>query len=155
MTLMNPLLLQTGIVNAGNIFNALKTKLQVEGVKDWSKYITKPQGAETVYTPEQLANATLAGVDIKLSPMQDLQGFIDFFNEIVDNDELLGMFNEQQTIKLAIKAQEAQAMLQAVQQQAAQQANAQQMQINASGGGAPSAQGAGMAQATGAVNDGT
>lgn len=154
MTIMNPLLLQTGIVTPLNVFNALRNKLQIEGIKDWAKYITKPMGQETVYTPEQLANATLAGVDIKLSPQQDLQGFIDYFNEIVKHDELLGQFKEPQIIKLAVKAREAEGLLQAVQQQAAQQANMQQMQMNAAGGGAPTPQGAGMAQSQGMTNDG-
>lgn len=154
MTVMNPLLLQTGIVTPLNVFNALRNKLQIEGIKDWAKYITKPMGQETVYTPEQLANATLAGVDIKLSPQQDLQGFIDYFNEIVKHDELLGQFKEPQIIKLAVKAREAEGLLQAVQQQAAQQANMQQMQMNAAGGGAPTPQGAGMAQSQGMTNDG-
>lgn len=145
MTIANPLFLQMGIVTAANIFQALKTKMQVEGVRDWARYITKPTGQEVVYTPEQIANAALAGVNIPLNPMQDLQGFIDYFNTIINTDELLGQFSEQQTIQLARKAQEAEAMLAAIQQQAAQQANAQQMSMNASMASAPSPQSAGMA----------
>lgn len=154
-TIMNPLLLQLGIVTPSNVYEALKNKMKVEGTKEFSRYIQKPEQAEVIHTPEEIANATLAGVEIKLSPRQDLQGFIDFFNEIVDNDSLLGQFSEEQTIKLAIKAQEASAMLEAVQQQAAQQANLTQMQSNASLAGAPSPQGAGAGQAVGAsTNDG-
>jgi hypothetical protein len=154
-TIANPLFMQLGVVNPGHIFEALKNKFKVEGIKEWSRYISKPEGAEVVHTPMEIANATLAGVDIKLSPRQDLQGFVDFFNEIVDNDELLGQFNEEQTIKLARKAQEAQQMIEAVAQQAAQQANMQQMAMNASMASAPSPQGAGAGQAMGAsANDG-
>jgi hypothetical protein len=154
-TIANPLFMQLGVVNPGHIFEALKNKFKVEGIKEWSRYISKPEGAEVVHTPMEIANATLAGVNIKLSPRQDLQGFVDFFNEIVDNDELLGQFNEEQTIKLARKAQEAQQMIEAVAQQAAQQANAQQMSMNASMASAPSPQGAGAGQAVGATaNDG-
>jgi hypothetical protein len=129
--LMNPLLMQLGVVGPVNLYNALKTKFQVEGVKDFSKYITKPQGQMRVYSPEEIANATLSGVDIKLGPEQDLQGFLDFFQHIYDHDELLGQFNEQQTVALAKKAQEAQAMLDASQAQAGQAANAAQIQQNA------------------------
>jgi hypothetical protein len=154
MSIMNPLLLQMGIVSAGNIYEAMKNKLKIEGVKDWARFITKPQGHEVVYTPEQLANAILAGIPVRLTPQQDLQGFIDFFNEIVAKDELLGQFSTEQTVKLAQAAQEAQGMIEAMAAQQAQQANAQQMAMNASGGGAPSMAGAGMAQGAGMVNDG-
>lgn len=154
-TIMNPLLFQLGIVSPIEAYNALKTKLQVEGVRDFSRYIRKPQGQMRVYTPQEIANSILAGVDVKLGPEQDLQGFLEYFNYIVDHDELLGQFNEDQTITLAKKAQEAQAMLEAVQQQQAQLANAQQMQTNAGMASAPSPQGAGQAVGTGAVgNDG-
>jgi hypothetical protein len=52
----------------------------------------------------------------------------------MDHDEILGQFNEAQTVSLAKKASEAQAMLQAAQAQQAQVANAQQMQMNAAMG---------------------
>lgn len=146
-TVMNPLLIQLGIVGPIEIFNALKDKFKIEGVKDFSKYARKPVGQQRIYTPEEIANGTLAGIDIKLGPEQDLQGFIDFFNHVVDHDELLGQFNEQQTIALARKAQEAAAMMEAVQQQQAQQANQQQMLTNASMASAPTAQGAGASSA--------
>jgi hypothetical protein len=147
MTIANPLLMQMGIVTPANLFNALKTKLQVEGVRDWARYITKPTGFETIYTPEQIANAALAGVEIKLTPQQDLQGFLDYFNNIINTDELLGQFSEQQTVQLALKAREAESLLSALQQQAAQQANAQQMSMNASMASSPTPGNAGMAQA--------
>lgn len=154
MSIMSPLLLQMGIVSAGNVYEAMKNKLKIEGVKDWARFITKPQGHEIVYTPEQLANAILAGIPVRLTPQQDLQGFIDFFNEIVAKDELLGQFSTEQTVKLAQAAQEAQGMLEAMAAQQAQQANLTQMQANASMAGAPSPQGAGMGAAMGVANDG-
>ena len=142
-TVMNPLLLQLQVVTPMEVYNALKDKMKAEGIKDFSKYIRKPQGSARVYTPEEIANGTLAGIDMKLGPEQDLQSFVDYFNYIVDHDEILGQFSESQTIMLAKKAQEAAQMLQAVQQQQAQQANSQQMAINASAASSPTSQGAG------------
>lgn len=145
-SIANPFFIQMGIVGPANIYNALKTKLVVEGVKDFSRYITKPTGALRIYTPEELANATLAGVELPLGPEQDLQGFITYVQYIIDHDELLGQFNQDQAVALARKAQEAQAMLEASQAQAAQVANAQQIATNSSMA-TPSPQGAGQAQA--------
>jgi hypothetical protein len=145
-TIANPFFIQLGIVTPQNIFQAMKTKLQVDGIRDWARYITKPVNQMLVYTPEELANAVLHGIPLKLGPEQDLQGFLDFFNNIVDHDELLGQFSVEQTVALARKAQEAQAMLEAMQAQQAQVANASQMQANASMA-TPTPQGAGSAAA--------
>jgi hypothetical protein len=85
-------------------------------------------------------------VNIQLSPEQDLQGFIDYWQYIEANDELLGQFSEQQTIQLFQKVQEAQAMMQAIQAQQAQVANQQQVTMNAAMA-QPTPQGAGAAAA--------
>lgn len=136
-TIANPFFIQIGIVGPNNIFNALKHKFMVEGVRDWTKFINKPKGAMRIYSPEEIANSVLAGVDIQLGPEQDLQGFLDYFEYILKHDEILGQFNEQQTVLLAQKAQQAQQMMQAMQAQAAQAANAQQMQVNSAMAQAP------------------
>ena len=48
--------------------------------------------------------------------------FIAYVSHIFEHDELLGQFNEQQTVALAKKMQEAQGLMQAMQAQQAQQA---------------------------------
>jgi hypothetical protein len=140
----NPLDIQLGIISPQERYEALKNYLQTMGVKNYSKFIKKPQGGVRVFTPEELANRVLAGIDVPLDPMQDLQGFAAYVQYIMDHDELLGQFNEQQAIALAKKAQEAQQMMEAMAAQQAQQANAAQMQRNsamsseqAGAGGAP------------------
>jgi hypothetical protein len=133
----NPMDIQLGIITPIQRFEALKNLLQVQGVKDFGRFLNKPTNAARIFTPEEIANRTLAGVNIQLGPEQDLQGFLDYFQHIVDNDELLGQFNEEQTLTLARKAKEAEAMLAAMQQQAAQQANAQQIQTNSGLAAAP------------------
>lgn len=128
----NPLDLQLGLITPQHRYEALKNYLIALGVKDYNKFLQKPKGQVRVYTPEELANRILAGVDVKLDPMQDLQGFVDYVeNYVMAYDEVLGQFNEQQAIALKAKSIEAQQMMQALQQMQAQQANASQMQQNA------------------------
>lgn len=138
-TVSNPLFLQLGISTPLTVYNAIKNLFMHQGIKDFSKFIQKPQGQEQIYTPEELANAILAGINVKLSPMQDLQGFISYFEYMVQHDEILGMINEKQTMALAQKVQEAQQLLQALQAQASQQANVQQQQMNSSAMAQPGA----------------
>jgi len=104
--------------------------ISVQGLGESSgiQVFTKDHGG---FTPEEIANRVLAGIDVKLGPEQDLDGFIGYVDYIISNDDILGQFNEEQTIMLARKQQEAQQMKQALQEMAAQQANAQQMQRNA------------------------
>jgi hypothetical protein len=127
----NPLDIQLGIITPTERYEAVKNYLQTLGVKNFSRFIKKPNGATRLFTPEEIANRVLAGIDVQLGPEQDLQGFVGYVQHIMDTDELLGQFNEQQTIALARKMQEAMQMMQALQEMAAQQANAQQMQNNA------------------------
>ncbi len=144
-TLNNPLLIQLGIVSPLNIYNALKFKLQVEGTRDFGRFISKPQGQMRIYTPIELLDATLAGVDLPLGPEQDLQGFIALCEEFLNDDHLLGQFGQQHLAAMVKKMREAQAMLQAVEAQAAQQANQQQVAMNAAMT-SPSPAAAGQAQ---------
>ncbi len=145
-TIANPLFIQMGMVTPINLYNAVKNLFSAQGIRDYSKYVSKPTNSMRVYTPEELANSALAGVDIPLDPTQDLQGFVGYFEHIMKHDEILGQFSEQQTISLARKAMEAQQMLQAIQAQQAQVQNSQQMQMNASMA-APTPQGAGQSAA--------
>jgi hypothetical protein len=135
----NPLDIQLGIITPLERFEALKNLLVVSGVKDFARYLKKPQGLMRIFTPEEIVSRTLSGVDIPLTPEQDLQGFLSYFKHImsgkfqtpdgmtVDN---LALYNEQEVRALAQKAAEAKAMLEALQAQQAQAANAAQMRMN-------------------------
>lgn len=127
----NPLLIQLGVVNPGNLFEATKNFFQQLGIKDWSRYIQEPAQHQRIFTPAEIANRILADIDVPLTPEQDLDGFITFVQDLLGNDETLGQFSEQEVIALASKQREAQQMLQALQQVQAQQANANQMVTNA------------------------
>jgi hypothetical protein len=146
-TVANPLFIQLGISDAVTIYNAIKNKFVVEGIKDVSKFIRKPQGPLRTFTPEEITNMVLAGIDVPLDPTQDLQGFITYWEYLKKHDELLGQFTEQQTIAVERKAQEATALLEAVAAQAAQTANSQQIATNANlAQASPAAAGAAQAQ---------
>jgi len=127
----NPLDLQLGIITPLNRYEATKNLLISMGVRDYSKYIQKPQGMERQFTPEEVVNRRLAGINVQLNPMMDIEGIINYVDTIMNTDELLGQFNETGAVALAALMQEAQQMLSAMQEMAKQRAVATQMQSNA------------------------
>lgn len=131
MMTSNPLDIQLGIVTPTERYEALKHKLQVMGIKDIGRFLRKPNGPQRVWTPVEVADMVLAGINIPLGPEQDLQGIAAFIEEFITDDMLSGQFNEAQIRALAAKKVEAEQMMQALQAMQAQQANAQQMQRNA------------------------
>jgi hypothetical protein len=150
----NPLAIQMGTVTPAQFFEAQRNWYQSRDVKDWSRFLNKPQGPLRIFTPEEEANRILRGIPVPVTPEMDHQGFLGYWAEIRDNDELLGQFNEAQTIMLAEQAQKHEQMLQALKQMQAQAANAGQMQRNAAMsqqqapvGMSPMAQGGGMPNA--------
>lgn len=126
----NPLDYQLGLYTPEERFNAIKNQLQAMNVKNWSKFVRKPASTRR-YTPEEIANRVLAGVDVPLDPTQDLAGLIEYIQYIIDHDELLGQFQQEQAIALARKQQEAQQLMDAMKAQQAQAANIQQQRQNA------------------------
>lgn len=127
----NPLDIQLGIITPAQRYEALKNYLVAMGVRDFNKYIQLPPQARRVLTPEEAVSRILAGLDVPISPDMDLQGLLSYGQQIMDDDMLLGQFNEQQAVALGSKLREAGQMMAALQEMAAQQANANQMQMNA------------------------
>lgn len=127
----NPLYMQLGIVSPLNLWEALKYHMQVQGVRDIGRFITKPLGQTRVYKPIELLDAALSGVNIPLDPTQDLQGLMDLIQQFLEDEELNGQFGEQHFMILAKKAQEVQGLMQALEAQNAQARNQQQIALNA------------------------
>lgn len=127
----NMLDLQLGLISPLERYNAIKNLMQAMGIKAVSKYLRKPDQVVRKFTPEEVANRILAGIDVPLDPTQDLEGIIGYIDYIFANDNLLGQFGEKQAIALEMKKREAQALAEAMQAQAAQVANIQQQQTNA------------------------
>lgn len=133
----NPIDLQLGIVTPSERYEALRNLLVVNGVKDVSKYLRKPQGAPRALTPEEMANRILHGMPVEILPTEDLQGFLNYVQHIMDDDMLLGQFGPHEVAALAAKAQEAQAMVQALAAAQAQTSAAAQQSLNAQASAMP------------------
>lgn len=129
--LQNPLAIQMGVVQQAGLYEGYKNWFQAYGVKDFGRYIQKPQGYERMLTPEEEANRILRGMDVPVTPGQDHQGFIDWYQMAEGDDQLFGQFQPHEAALLKIQALKHAQMLQALKQMAAQQANAQQMRSNA------------------------
>jgi hypothetical protein len=126
----NPIDLQLGIVTASERYEALAYQLKVNGIRNVAKFLRKPNNANPHYSPIEIADRLLAGMDVVLDPTQDLQGFIALVQHIMEEDDMNGQFDHFQLAILMHKAQEAQGMLAAMKQAQAQAAAAQQQQMN-------------------------
>lgn len=127
----NPLDMQMGIITPAQRYEALKNWFKVKQVKDFNRYIQKPKGYEYIPTPMEEVNRLLHGIEVPVAPNSDHQGFIDFFQHIMQTKELLGQFPPQSMLILKRQMLKHQQMLHAMQQQAQQQKNMMQMQMNA------------------------
>ncbi len=140
MTILNPLVLQLGVAGPVEIFNAIKNKFLVEGVRDFSKFIRKPAGSH-VYAPIEFLDAWLAGTKIPVTPEQDLPGIMALIEEFMNDDELLGSLPPPAVQQLKLLADQVTGLQQAMAAQEAQVANQQQvaqnMQMGAPSPGAP------------------
>jgi hypothetical protein len=127
----NPIDLQLGLITPLQRYEAIKNMYQAMGVRDFGRFVQKPQGQTRVFTPEELANRVLSGIPTPLDPTQDLAGFIEYAQHIFDDDHLMGQFSNEHAIALKKKQMEAQGLLQALESQKAQVANLAQQQANA------------------------
>jgi len=127
----NPLLIQSGVVNVSNIYEACKNYLRTMGIKDYSRYVVKPANANHLLTPKDEVNRILNGQPVPVTPEMDHQGYLDYWQEIYKSDELLGQFQKDQVLLLAAQAERHGQMLQALQAAQAQVMNTRQMQMNA------------------------
>lgn len=124
----NPIDLQLGIVTPANRYEALLHWYKVNGIKQVSKFISKPADHMINFSPIEMADRLLRGIDIPLNPMMDLEGFVTWVESAMNDDEIMGQFSPIEAAILQAKAREAVAMLEAVQ---AAQANVavQQQQL--------------------------
>jgi hypothetical protein len=134
----NPLDLQLGIITPLERYEALAFQLKINGIKDIAKFLKKPDKMVHKFTPLEIADRVLAGMEVQLDPTQDLQGFIDVVSHILDDEQLNGQFDHFQLSMLIHKMKEAQGMLQALKQAQAQAAATQQQQMNTQASMTPS-----------------
>jgi uncharacterized protein YwbE len=127
----NPLNIQLQIVSAGNVYEANKNYMQSLGIKEYGRYITKPQGYMVSMSPEEEANRLLRGIPVPVQPAMDHQGFVDFVEMLFKHDELMGQFTQQEVGALHAQAMQHQSMMSALASAQSQAANVAQMQQNA------------------------
>jgi hypothetical protein len=126
----DPFAIQLGIVTPAEYYEARKNFLKQLGVKDFGKFLRKPKDIPRVYTPMEELDLVMAGVEVPLDPMMDHIGFVTLWEKVKEDDNLLGQFNEEQTIMAERQSVAHQQMLQSLQQMRNQQANLQQQQTN-------------------------
>lgn len=134
----NPIDLQFGIVTPSNRYEALVNMLKVNGIKAVAKYTTKPQQYMVQYSPLEVLDRVLIGVDVPLNPTMDLQGIVNIIQEFQDNDELSGQFGPVHMDVLAHKMQEAVQLMKAIQSAQAQASVAAQQNMNTQNAMVPS-----------------
>lgn len=132
----NPLYIQAGTVDAGNIFEAQKNFLKSMGVMDWSRFVKKPAQHKVIITPEEELNRIIRGIPVPVTLEMDHEGFIEFAQQVLNSDELFKQFvgpdapEEQAAVLIQAQMQQHQQAANALAQAQAQAANAQQQLIN-------------------------
>jgi hypothetical protein len=126
----NPLYIQTGIVNPGNMYEAVKNFFVTRKFRDWNRYITKPQGWEFVMTPLQELDLVLHGISVPINPQADHEGFLKLVEMFMKDDQLNGQIPQDRWPLAIAQAKKHEAMLQALGAAQAQANNAAQMQMN-------------------------
>lgn len=131
----NPLLIQLGVVTPLHLYEGAKMQLSTRGFKDVSRVLQKPP-QQRIFSPEEEVNRILRGIPTPVTPEGDHEGYLSFFEEIRNNDEILSLYLQQDPDalnKLAAQAQQHAQMLQALEQLQAQQRNLQQARTNQGG----------------------
>lgn len=137
----NPLDFQLGIITPLNRYEAIKNLMQTLGIKDFSRFISKPREMNRIYTPMEIMDRILIGLDVPLGPDQDLDGFMALVEQFFASDELMGQLMPEQVIALRAALVQAQQLQQALAAQQAQVQNAMQQQLNAANSTAASGSG--------------
>jgi hypothetical protein len=136
---MNPLNIQLGICTPNEAYAAQKNYLNQLGVKDVHRYLKRPAQYDYVLTPMEEFNRVVRLEDVPVSPASDHDGFIAFAQTMLDKQKDFTTLQPEQQSALIAQMRKHQDMKSALEQQAADAAVRQQMQVNAtiSGNQAP------------------
>jgi hypothetical protein len=145
----NPLDIQLGVITPQSRYEALKYYMSALGVKDYGRFIQSPK-TPRIFTPKEEVNRILRGVPTPVTPEGDHEGFIQYVEFLQKNPEILAQYAPEDFARLVAQANQHAQMLQALEEMAAQQRNASQMQNNA----AMSAQQAPLSVQPGGNNNG-
>lgn len=131
--MMNPLFLQMGITTPGGVYEALKDYFQALGRKDYARFILKPQGVIRQLTAEEELARLIQGLKVPITPDMDHQGFIEFAQDLLANEDYIKQMGGDRISLIKGQMQQHMSMLEAMNAQANQIAQASQQQFNAMG----------------------
>jgi hypothetical protein len=131
---MNPINLQLGVSDASTVYESQRVYLQSIGIKDTHRFLKKPQGFTLTLDPMEEFQRIVRGQEVPLSPNGDHEGFIAFAETMIQAQDKEQTLSEAQIGLLINQMRKHKQMKDALDQQAAQQAVSQQMQINANQG---------------------
>lgn len=126
----NPLDIQLGLVTPANRYEAFRAWLKSLGLKEYNRFLTRPQGYTYQPTPQEEIDRVLRGIQVPVQMNGDHQGFITIAQHLLNTPELLGQFNHHQAAAVFVQMQQHVKMMQVLQAQQAQQANRQQIATN-------------------------
>lgn len=133
--MLNPLLIQMGIVDAAGIYEAEKDYFQSLGRKDYARFIKRPEGVVRQLTAEEELGRLMAGKAVPITPDMDHEGFMRKAADFLKMDDLDTTYGRNVVNAVQSQMQQHKSMLESLKAQAAQASQAMQQQTNSMGAG--------------------
>lgn len=130
---MNPLFLQLQIVTPSGVYEALRDYFQALQRKDYARFIQRPPQIVRQLTAEEELSRLVNGKNVPITPDMDHARFIELGQELLANEDAIKLYGQAQLERVRAQLQQHQAMLQALEAQAKQIAQANQQGFNAMG----------------------
>lgn len=130
---MNPLFLQLQIVTPGGVYEALKDYFQALQRKDYARFIQRPPQIIRQLTAEEELARVVNGKSVPITPDMDHARFIELAQELMGQDGVEQMYGAPQLEAVRSQMNQHQAIMQAMEAQSKQIAQAQQQGFNAMG----------------------
>lgn len=130
---MNPLFLQLQIVTPSGVFEALKDYFQALGRKDYARFIQRPPQVVRQLSAEEELARIVNGKTVPITPDMDHARFIELAQELMSQEGVEQMYGKPQLEALRAQSGQHQAIMQAMEAQSKQIAQANQQSFNAMG----------------------
>lgn len=130
---MNPLFLQLQIVTPGGVYEALKDYFQALQRKDYARFIQRPPQVTRQLTAEEELARVVNGKAVAITPDMDHQRFIELAQEMIGNKDAEVLWGKPALEAVRSQMNQHMALMQAMENQASQIAQAQQQGFNAMG----------------------
>lgn len=133
--MLNPLLIQMGIVDAAGIYEAEKDYFQSLGRKDYARFIKRPEGVVRQLTAEEELGRLMHGKSVPITPDMDHEGFMGRAADFLKMDDLDQTYGRSVVNSVQSQMQQHKSILESMKAQAKQAAQAMQQQTNSMGAG--------------------